>query len=290
MAVDSSLGSEKRAQPPAPPAPTSALRETSFLPVLPYAVPTTAQRQQLRAYTGTLWDRHAMGVQRALTRLPGLRASEDEHELSADFTAVHCHVNSDERRFTEARLRSALSHGDSDTVAYLTCLASGLRHLPSFRGTALRMAGVLGDELDLLVPGEEVGEPVPVGAVAAHSAGLSRGTDHYLISSVTGRKVNDLAGADNPLGEGGILFAPGTRFRVLEVLRNDGARLVLLRELVPRSMPAGPGRLDDADHQAIERLRDAVDQLPVQGVSLMPAMATGVLGVMSQQLVGGAPH
>lgn len=275
--------------PPAPPSPSSPsspsvvpLRETTYVPIHAAHFSTPQERRTLRSYLGADWDRHVGAVQRALTRLPGLRSAQSQDELSADLAAVHAYVNAAEGKGNEHRFPASLERHDRDTLAFLACLASGLRRLPSFRGTVVRAAGVFDQDVKLLLPGEEIGEATPVSALAVDKDYPSVPDDHYLIWSVTGRRAGSLADPDRAFDQGEIVFGPGTRFRVLGVRERSGATVVLLRELPSNAPVCVTGRLEDSDVQVLDRLTATADRPASLGNSLTwPTSCTGALGVLT---------
>ena len=247
-----------------------------------------AERDAVRVYLGGRWDHHSGAVSRALTRVPALRASDSPEEVAADLTALHAYLTAAEGdRWTHDALRASLEAGSGDLLPFLGCLASGLRRLPSYRGAAVRSAsGALGEVAHLLLPGEELGEAVPVSAVALDKGYPSVPADHYLIWSMTGRRASSLA-TDVGLAPtaGGaqeeVLFAPGTRLRLLAVAERTGSTVMMLREL-PESAPQSttPGRLDDADNAVLKRLRTLADQPPaVSSGGTWPGRCAGTLAV-----------
>ncbi|MEU3521803.1 hypothetical protein ABZ770_42360 [Streptomyces sp. NPDC006654] len=267
---------ETAAQPPAP-----VLREISYLPVRSVHRSTAPEQRLLRSYLGTDWERHASAVQRVLTRLPGLRsAGEADDVLGADLTAVHAYVDAWENRASRPDLAAALESRDSGALAYLACLASGLRRLPSFRGTAVRTAGIFDAGTKMLLPGEELGAATPIGAQALEQY-PSAPEDHYLIWSMTGRRVSSLLDTDTGPDSGKVVFGPATRLRVLRVRQRGDATVVLLRELPPGVPPAVPGRLDSSDLPVLDRLTALADRPPaVDGGHSWPARSSGLLGVL----------
>ncbi|MER6852972.1 hypothetical protein AB0A81_23870 [Streptomyces flaveolus] len=219
-----------------------------------------AEHALLRVHLGDEWDRHVAAVHRALTHFPGLRAGSAGDDVLADLAAVHAYVNTDSRAQSSIA-GTELTSGSPGHQAYLASLTSGLRRLPSYRGAALRVAGVFDDEARLLLPGEEVGEPVPIGASPLDKGYGDLPRDHYLIWSVTGRRTDMLTDADDTEQHISVYFAPGTRFRVLRTRARDDATVMLLRELPFNAPPAVPGVLDDTDAQLAERLDALADQL-----------------------------
>ncbi|MCZ9343923.1 hypothetical protein NGM37_39880, partial [Streptomyces sp. TRM76130] len=139
---------------------------------------------------------------RALTRLPGLRSADrEDDELTADLTALYAYLSAGEGRLDELSLSAGLDRRDPGALAYLGCLASALRRLPSFRGAAVRTAGVFDEATRLLLPGEELGAAVPVSASGLDDGYPSLPDDHYLIWSATGRRIGSLGDSDSPFDQ-----------------------------------------------------------------------------------------
>ncbi|MFD8820190.1 hypothetical protein ACFV23_54130, partial [Streptomyces sp. NPDC059627] len=251
------------------------LRSVGWVPVRPPHRSSEAERDAVRTYLGEQWDHHGGAVTRALTRLPALRDSEHPEEAAADLAALHAYLTADAG--AHRALLESLEAGGTELLPLLGCVTSGLRRLPSYRGAAVRSAGgPFGERAELLLPGEELGEAVPVGAVAFDKSYPSVPADHYLIWSMTGRRAAavltepeagpDASGDPEPAARtgtgvlaGDVLFAPGTRLRVLQSARRAGATVVLLRELPESAPPSAPGRLDDADASVLKRLLALVD-------------------------------
>ncbi|MFQ6146790.1 hypothetical protein ACLMNJ_27565 [Streptomyces seoulensis] len=285
---------EEEADPAGPAAPVPAsqqspapvLREVSYVPVPASHRSTGTERQILRSHLGVDWERYASAVQRALTRLPGLRsADQGDDELSADLTAVYAYLGARDGLLGERGLAAGLERRDAGALAYLACLASGLRRLPSFRGAAVRTAGVFDEGTRMLLPGEELGAATPVGARALDQGCPPIAEDHYLIWSATGRRTGALAdGGTDEADE--VVFGPGTRLRVLEVRERAGATMVLLRELAPGAPPAVPGRLDPSDAPVLERLTALADEPPALGSG--PARSGRHSGLLD--VLAGPPH
>lgn len=275
---------------PADPQPT-ALRVITYVPVKAAHHSTARERDALRSYLDADWDRHLGAVHRTLTQLPGLRSMDAQDELATDLAAVHAYVNAGEDNLRDHELRAGLERRDDHTLSFLACLASGLRRLPSFRGTAVRAAGVFGGDATLLLPGEEIGEATAVSALALDRDYPTVTEDHYLIWSMTGRRAGSLADSDRVFDQDEILFGPGTRFRVLQVRERAGASIVLLRELPENAPVAVPGQLDGSDTQVLDRLSTTADQFAPLGNSRgWPARCTGALGLLAPAPPGmGSP-
>ncbi|MFM9499001.1 hypothetical protein ACKI1Q_36040 [Streptomyces galilaeus] len=225
-----------------------------------------AEHARLRTYLGRDWDRHVAAVGRALTHFPGLRSVSADSEITADLAAVHAYLHADALGQGADAVRAALRSGDPDLLAYLACLTSGLRRLPSYRGAALRVTDVFDEVVRDLLPGEEVVEAVPVGAVPLGKGYSALPRDHYLIWSATGRRTDVLMDSEDSHRQADVLFSPGTRFRVLRAAGpRAGATVVLLRELPLAAPVAVPGVLDDTDRQIADRLADLADRPPPGG-------------------------
>ncbi|MFI2378011.1 hypothetical protein ACH5AO_23555 [Streptomyces sp. NPDC018964] len=267
---------------PGPPAPGTgegeAVRVVTDVPVIPAHRSEPADRRGVRPLLAADWEALAAMVQRALTHLPGLRTSHDMEGLRTDLIAVSGYLTASGGTMEDDALRARLRHRDAAVVALLGCVASGLSHLPCHRGVALRTAGLLSEDHALL-PGEEVGEAVPVRAAAVGAAYGAVAEDHYLLWSATGRRTDALVpGGDGP---GQVLFAPGTRFRVLDTVSRGGARSVLLRELAPHEDVGVPGRLTDADRRILDRLTAVVEAPPTRNDEAANA-PRGALGVFAE--------
>jgi hypothetical protein len=264
------------------------LRAVRWVPVRPLRWSVAAERDAVRERLGDEWDAHSGVVARALTRVPALRSGAQPEEAAADLATLHAYVTAAEGEpWGYEGLRAEVEAGRTGLVPFLACLASALRRLPSYRGAVVRSAGTrLREAAELLVPGEELGEAVPVSGIALDKGYPPVPADHYLIWSMTGRRAGSLLSESDP-GSGPasadeVLFAPGTRLRVLAVDDRAGATVVLLRELpeaAPR--PTTPGVLDDADNAVLKRLYALKDQPTAVGSGLpRPDRCAGVLGVL----------
>jgi hypothetical protein len=206
----------------------------------------------LRDVVGGAWERHSAEVGRALARVPALRGRGTQDDVRAELIAVVAHLTADEGELSVAGLRAALERDQARAAALLACVGSGLRRLPSHRGAVLR--GAAGAVPEGLLPGDELFDFVPVTAVEG-AEGLAG--DRWAVWSVTGRRARSLVGRVGA-GYEEIVFAPGTRLRVLEVRHGPAGRTVLLRELGAADSFAEPGALDDTDLAARDRLDDAL--------------------------------
>ncbi|MEY9944403.1 hypothetical protein [Kitasatospora sp. GAS1066B] len=191
---------------------------------------TPEDREQLKALLGPTFVRLANKADQIATRLPGLR-STTVADIKADLVAVLLHHTDTGVPATRTELIDA-ARGDrpSHLSAFLTCLGSGLRRLPSHHGAVL-LGAIAGErELEQYTPGSLLLEPAPVAALPAHDVELGAPVE-FAVWSTTGRRTA-LFGA--PGDEPAVVFPPGTRFSVLSVLPSTEPGTpsrVLLREV-----------------------------------------------------------
>ncbi|MFI1727868.1 hypothetical protein ACH40E_01225 [Streptomyces acidicola] len=266
-------------------------------PFHPGHISTQDERRAFRELAEDVWERHGAAVARALIRMPALRGQEQE-AARADVIALHIYLNSPDGPLSPEAVVQGLRSGDEHLLPYLACLASALRRMPSYRGAAVHGAGDA--PLDGLAAGTLLRDPAPLGAVPVGTAGPLPGGPQYVIWSATGRRVRQLT--DRP-GDGAaveqVLFAPGTRLRVLDVRRSGPAPLIMLREL-QADAPGTPGRplpppseLDDADRAVLARLDDTLrGRSPAPGAFAWPGLCHGPIGPAhtTPQAPRTAPH
>ncbi|MET7287429.1 hypothetical protein [Streptomyces sp. NPDC005573] len=181
------------------------------------------ERDWLRRSLGERYDTAAAFVSRVLSESPGLHGGPrtSAGDALADLAAVRLYL-SGATGAIDAAVRSA---APGPHVPLARCAASGLRRLPSHRGATMLRATLSADERAWYREGAVVAEHSFLAALTTVRRGL-RGDTDILVWSLTARRTA-LVAADVP---DRVLFAPGTRFKVLRVL--DGDRpAVLLREL-----------------------------------------------------------
>jgi hypothetical protein len=219
---------------------------------------TEAEREAFRALAGPVWELHSAAVERAMTRMPAL-GSREARDVRLDLVAVHAYATAREGVLGHQALADGLRRGDQGVLAYVACLASGLRRLPSCRGLVVRGGG---ESPGAVAPGLTFREPGPVSAVTPESAGPTAAAT-YAIWSVTGRRVRNLLNATAAAPDE-VVFAPGTGFRELGVLpaTPGGPGLVLLREVPysPVAQAADPRALDEQDLAVLARLTKALER------------------------------
>ncbi|MEV7601191.1 hypothetical protein AB0O91_27885 [Kitasatospora sp. NPDC089797] len=229
--------------PPAAPAPPRLLVPSATAPAAAGRVSTAAERAAFRALLGERFHRYASRAEQAALRMPALRA-QDREELKDDLTAVYLHHTDTGIPVHRAELVEAARRGPGAgaLAPYLACLGSGLRRLPNHRGAVLLGAEAGEEALRQYVPGALLVEPAPV--VGTAEAEVVPGTcAEFLVWSATGRRTAAIAEDGDPE----VVFPPGTRFTVLDVLPagEDRPARVLLREAGPASAPDAAGEEQD---------------------------------------------
>ncbi|WP_329791564.1 hypothetical protein V1227_06485 [Lentzea sp. DG1S-22] len=162
--------------------------------IVPPGTPSTpAHRAGMRTSLGSRYDIASRAVARLLAERPGLRApGTDTGTLAAELAAV--------------RIFAMDPDGDYD-LGFHTCLAAGLRRLPTTRGVVVR--GVPSFNLDV---GSELTLVEPLLAGAAKPRRRVRGVE-ALIWSTTARRLDGLLEGDQAHD---VLLPAHTRLTVLE--------------------------------------------------------------------------
>ncbi|MFD9391161.1 hypothetical protein ACFWBB_10635 [Streptomyces sp. NPDC060000] len=221
-----------------------------------------SDRRALQALAGERWWQQQAAIARTLMVVPGLRSHSQNEETHADLIAVRCFLTLDDGPLSWIWLERRLAAGADDALPYLSCLASGLRWLPSYRGVVVRDAGVLPPDAGTPSPGSELCEAGPVGTLALDGAPWPT-ADRYLIWSVTGRRARGLFASAPAAAKGEeVVFAPGTRFRVLGTQGRPRAMTVLLREVAEGDPAARSGQHEAQDRAALAALTQAADRAP----------------------------
>lgn len=235
---------------PAEPIDTDAHTSTAVRPApavrrvsVPCRPATAEDRAAVRALVGAGFQRCAGQVDQVVARLPGLRASLND-DVRTDLIAVLLHHLDAGEPLSRAELVAAARRGETGRpAAFLSCLGSGLRRLPSHRGPVLLAAHLDEDDLAAYIPGQVLTEPAATSGLPAIDIDLAAPVEVAVWSS-TGRRTVLFGGPD---AEPEVVFPPDTRFSVIGVLEGTPAR-VLLRETTGDD-PAGV-----RDRQAGERL------------------------------------
>jgi len=274
-----------------PPVPSPTVSSAPIPAVTPVSV-TPGQRSgdderaAFRAMVGLGWDSHAAPVRRTFSRLPAIAATE-RAAAAVDLVAVRLYLTS---RPDGAFGPSAVRSGGEALRPYLSCLASGLGRLPTYRGAVLH--GVDAPVRPDLV-GTVLTEPGPVGGLSLTGEGARHWPPTatvYVIWSDTARRVTALFDADTDDGagpvakRGDVVFEPGSRFAVLDVRPGDADTpdLVLLRELAATAFPeVRPGDAPPGGRLALTRLVEALDNTRPRAAtasSVWPEHCLGPIG------------
>jgi hypothetical protein len=185
-----------------------------------------ADRDTVRRTMGPSFDDHVGTVHRVLAEHPGLRTLDDEHVAMTigDLVAVRTYMAD------AARIDQALRTGRADGVGPVArCVLSGMLRLPSARGPVVH-GGAGGPAADRYRPGMIVADPAFLNA-AGNARVDDRGGARLVIWSLSGRRVADIGSAEDAR-VGRVLFAPGTRFAVLDVVDSN---VLLVERTGPRS-------------------------------------------------------
>ncbi|MDH6218666.1 hypothetical protein M2283_006000 [Streptomyces pseudovenezuelae] len=188
----------------------------------------------------------------------GVNIVDDGVRALADLAAVHLYVAEEWAWLDPAQLEGTLGAH----LPLARCVASGLRRLPAYQGPAK----VRIDVADSVVRWYR-DHPIVVDqgfwSAMTSAAAVSAGGPGYLVWSLTGRRTD----AVDPYTPERVVFLPGTRFKVLQVL--GGLRpVVLMREMFPQE-PAvhRPGRAGSRHSEWL----DASTVAELKGVSAEPS-------------------
>ncbi|WP_052768614.1 hypothetical protein [Streptomyces humi] len=252
VAPSAVVGASARADTPAVPASTasSATKEPTGSAGAPAARAGRGDgpdHEKLRAHLGPFWKQHRAAVAQITERLFAANPPAQSEVTIAELVAVHVYMTA----VDDGQLRAALAQGDDQSRTLLSCLRSGMRRLPSYRGATSSTAAELVSRVTPEAVGEEWTGTLPVRAVSVGRTYPGPATDHVLIWSVTGRRTGTRPGDDGQ----DILFTRESRFRVLGVTRHGAATVGLLQEL-PQQAHASSPQLDAA---LLERLRAVLD-------------------------------
>lgn len=207
---------------------------------------TEEDRQQFKKSLGWKYDAATRSVTRLLAERPGLRGGMPvDDAMLTELAAVHVFATSGQRQFVDA-IRS----GDAASqYPFISCLAGGLRRLPSLQGLVVRGGPGEAETVEDYVVGSELVEPAPMLGVSEESADVP-GSVELLIWSVTARRLGGLADDENSAD---VVFPPATSYRVLAVEADAGR--VLLTEVGKKQRSEEARKRHDA--RVLERLTEA---------------------------------
>ncbi|MFF3838753.1 hypothetical protein [Streptomyces sp. NPDC001930] len=187
-----------------------------------------------------LWSQYGPRFRRAMSDVRGTLPQEwaaaegrrtGDISALADLAAVRLYL-AEEWAWVDPML---LDGNPGAHMPLARCVSSGLRRLPGYRGPAIARIGVT----DALL-GWYRRNPVLVDrgfwSAASSPAALGAAGPGYLVWSLTGRRTDPI----DPYAPGRLVFAPGTRFKVLGVIDGREPR-VMMREMFPQET-AGKAR------------------------------------------------
>jgi hypothetical protein len=247
-------------------------------------------RRQVRQSLGWRYNAASRFVTSLLAERPGLRAAAAGDEtLAVDLAAVHTFVAADHAERMESM---QIGSPDPATRAFLSCVVSGLRRLPTFTGVVVRGGPDDRSALDAYVGGDVV-EPGLLLAVCDPHAEMPGATE-VLIWSSTARRLDGLIDGG---GDAQVVFLPGTVFRLLDVDRTSSPCLVLLAEVPEQWRDQWNSERDErirgrlraaAQSRAATRGEDAGDNSPVDAAA--PAHGSAGLVALPGLVPAGAPR
>lgn len=194
---------------------------------------TPAERRECRARLGPRYDAHLVVVADIMARRPAVLRDimmETQELPIEDLVTLSAYLDG-----PPIGLDRTLRKGTAEVHrAVIACLTSGLRRFPAHRGACFGVAHAVGVPLDVYVPGRTIVEPAFLRTGTQppprFSAGAAASDTEIVFAfwSRTGRQVGSLGTDPNT-----VIFAAGTRFRVLSVkspTTSDEPGIVFLSE------------------------------------------------------------
>ena len=214
-------------------------------------------RLRLLSMYGSQHRRAMADVAQTLPEAPTLRDGlRDSRRVGAfvDLAAVRLYLDAEWEWLDPAISEAAVG----EHLVLARCVASGLRKLPVYRGPAIVRTSAIGPVAEWYREHTYVIEQ-GFWSASVSSAALSKGGLNFLVWSLTGRRTGLLG----PSAPDRVVFAPGSRFRVLRV--SEGRHpLVLMRELFPPEPAEERHNASTAwlDESTLSELEGALAKLP----------------------------
>ncbi|MFJ9907446.1 hypothetical protein ACIRVK_31935 [Streptomyces sp. NPDC101152] len=224
-------------------------RPTAAASVVPPQTGVDRERDWVRRSLGERYDTAAAFVSRVLSESPGLHGGPRSSVADAltDLAAVRLYLSG-----ATSAIDVAIRAGTTGPhVPLARCAAGGLRRLPSYRGAAMVRATLTAAERGWYQEGRLVAENSFLMALSSVRRGMPGNTD-VLLWSLTARRTA-LVAPDLP---DRVLFAPGTRFKVLRVQGGDRPA-VMLRELAASELD---------EHGRADGRRVPLDEIALTGL------------------------
>ncbi|CAM5608185.1 putative protein OS=Streptomyces griseorubiginosus OX=67304 GN=AQJ54_40410 PE=4 SV=1 [Streptomyces griseorubiginosus] len=223
--------------------------------VLPPAKGVERERDWLRRNLGARYDTAAALVSRVLSEAPGLHGGPRSSVGASltDLAAVRLYLTGSTTAI-DAAIRSGAT---GPHVPLARCVASGLRRLPSHRGGAIVRAALTPAERAWYRENMVVVERSFLAALSSIRPRLPGDTD-IVLWSLTARRTALVV----PELPDRLLFAPGTRFKVLRTIGGDRPA-VLMREMAA-------AELDERGQPHEERV--PLDEIALTGLDHLHAL------------------
>jgi hypothetical protein len=250
---------------------------------------TTAEQTRFTAAAGDEYGEALATVNAALATWPSMRGQTDSG-VKADYVAVCLYLGRGRGGF--GALNTAVRGGVAGEFdGQVSCLASGLRRLPTHRRAVLRQSKDAQGLEGTLAPGSILTEPgFLVGSMDLDVTVPDADLD-VLIWPASARRTSELV-IGQPVNE--VVFFAGARFKALALRETepvDGEPsdeptaprvAALFRELAPDETVAASGELDEHDLAVLAKLDRALERRRRGALRLIEE--PGLLGRMTSSL------
>jgi len=250
---------------------------------------TTAEQTRFTAAAGDEYGEALATVNAALATWPSMRGQTDSG-VKADYVAVCLYLGRGRGGFAD--LNTAMRGGVAGEIdGQVSCLASGLRRLPTHRRAVLRQSKDAQGLEGTIAPGSILTEPgFLVGSMDLDVTVPDADLD-VLIWPASARRTSELL-IGQPVNE--VVFFAGARFKALALRATepvDGEPsdepaaprvAALFRELAPDETVAASGELDEHDLAVLAKLDRALERRRRGALRLIEE--PGLLGRMTSSL------
>ncbi|MFJ8916315.1 hypothetical protein [Amycolatopsis sp. NPDC102389] len=250
---------------------------------------TTAEQTRFSAAAGDEYGEALATVNAALATWPSMRGQTDSG-VKADYVAVCLYLGRGRGGFAD--LNTAVRGGVAGEIdGQVSCLASGLRRLPTHRRAVLRQSKDAQGLEGTIAPGSILTEPgFLVGSMDLDVTVPDADLD-VLIWPASARRTSELL-IGQPVNE--VVFFAGARFKALALRATepvDGEPsdepaaprvAALFRELAPDETVAASGELDEHDLAVLAKLDRALERRRRGALRLIEE--PGLLGRMTSSL------
>lgn len=199
--------------------------------------PATGSLEAARSWLGETWPdemrAHIEAVKTIVAANPKIFGADVQEHLAIDIAALRMYLTGQ-----GLDVDTGLRAGKAEPyLAFARCVAEGLSSLPQYRGATTTTLTPSAEQWSFFQDRSVVTEPGFLTLLAAPCA-LREGDTDLLVWSATGRRTMVVEPGDGVIDR--IVFVPGTRFKVLEVVEPRAAERgrILLRELPPTELTA----------------------------------------------------